>query len=128
MVLTEAGALNINGSISLWGIPELRGVTVTDGAVSIGAMTTYTDLMRHQVVRSEFPLLVEAAYPQTGGVATQNRGTVGGNIANGSPAADTPPAPPSRRTRADLGSRCQKKSRTIGSTPVTRRASLPPTR
>jgi CO/xanthine dehydrogenase FAD-binding subunit len=43
------------------------------------------------VVRSEFPLLVEAA-SQTGGVATQNRGTVGGNIANGSPAADTPPA------------------------------------
>jgi CO/xanthine dehydrogenase FAD-binding subunit len=91
MVLMEAGALRHQRFISLWGIPELRGITVTDGAVSIGAMTTYTDLMRHQVVRSEFPLLVEAA-SQTGGVATQNRGTVGGNIANGSPAADTPPA------------------------------------
>ena len=91
MVLMEAGALRHQRFISLWGIPELRGVTVTDDTVSIGAMTTYTDLMRHPVVQAEFPLLVDAA-SQTGGVATQNRGTVGGNIANGSPAADTPPA------------------------------------
>ena len=41
--------------------------------------------------RREFPLLCRAA-AETGGVATQNRGTIGGNIANASPAADTPPA------------------------------------
>jgi CO/xanthine dehydrogenase FAD-binding subunit len=91
MVLLESGALAHRRFISLWGVPELRGVEVTESALSIGAMTTYTDLLTHPVVRDEFPLLCEAA-SQTGGVATQNRGTVGGNIANGSPAADTPPA------------------------------------
>ena len=59
--------------------------------LSIGAMTTYTDVLMHPVIRDEFPLLCEAA-AQTGGIATQNRGTIGGNVANASPAADTPPA------------------------------------
>jgi CO/xanthine dehydrogenase FAD-binding subunit len=54
-------------------------------------LTTYTDLLEHSVIRTDFPLLCEAA-AQTGGVATQNRGTLGGNIGNASPAADTPPA------------------------------------
>lgn len=91
MVLLEAGALRHQRFISLWGIPELRGVQVTAAALSIGAMTTYTDLLKAPLVQAEFPLLCDAA-SQTGGVATQNRGTVGGNIGNGSPAADTPPA------------------------------------
>jgi CO/xanthine dehydrogenase FAD-binding subunit len=69
----------------------LKGITSTDAEVSIGALTTYTDVRRHALVSSEFPLLVRAAR-ETGGVAIQNRGTVGGNIANASPAADTPPA------------------------------------
>lgn len=91
MVSLEAGSLSHHKFISLWGIPELRGVTSRDGTVSIGALTTYTDLLQHPLVNAEFPLICEAA-AQTGGVATQNRGTVGGNIANASPAADTPPA------------------------------------
>jgi CO/xanthine dehydrogenase FAD-binding subunit len=91
MVLLESGALVHRRFVSLWRVGELRSVDATASALSIGAMTTYTDLLRHPVVKDEFPLLCEAA-SQTGGVATQNRGTVGGNIANGSPAADTPPA------------------------------------
>ena len=91
MVLLEAGALRHERFISLWGLPELRGIQRRDGALAIGALTTYTDLLRDPAVRAEFPMLCEAAV-QTGGVATQNRGTIGGNIANASPAADTPPA------------------------------------
>jgi CO/xanthine dehydrogenase FAD-binding subunit len=91
MVLLEAGALQHDRFLDLWGLDALRGIEATDTTLSIGALTTYTDLLNHSVVRAEFPLLCEAA-EQTGGVATQNRGTVGGNIANASPAADTPPA------------------------------------
>lgn len=91
MVLLEAGRLDHREYVSLWGLPELRAIDVTGEALAIGAMATYTDVRQHETVAREFPMLCEAAL-ETGGVATQNRGTLGGNIANGSPAADTPPA------------------------------------
>ena len=91
MVLLEAGLLRHQRFFSLWGMPELRGVQATGNTLTIGGLTTYTDLLRAPIVQAEFPLLGEAA-AQTGGIATQNRGTIGGNIGNGSPAADTPPA------------------------------------
>ena len=91
MVLLEAGALRHDRFVSLWGIPELRGIDSGEASLTMGALTTYTDVLKHPVVQADFPLLCEAA-AQTGGVATQNRGTIGGNIANASPAADTPPA------------------------------------
>ncbi len=91
MVLLEAGKLPPGRFISLWHLRELRGIDVTDRYAVLGALTTYTDILRHPVLTEEFPLLGHAAR-ETGGVATQNRGTIGGNIANASPAADTPPA------------------------------------
>jgi CO/xanthine dehydrogenase FAD-binding subunit len=91
MVLLEAGTLPRGRYVSLWGLPELGGVEVTDTAVTLGALTTYSEVLAHPVLRAEFPLLTRAA-AETGGVATQNRGTLGGNIANASPAADSPPA------------------------------------
>ena len=91
MVLLEAGTLAHQKFINLWGLPELRGIEATPESVSIGALATYTGVLKEPVIRAEFPLLCEAA-SQTGGVATQNRGTLGGNIGNASPAADTPPA------------------------------------
>jgi CO/xanthine dehydrogenase FAD-binding subunit len=59
--------------------------------VTLGALTTYTQVQAHAVLQQEFPLLCQAA-GETGGIATQNRGTLAGNIANASPAADSPPA------------------------------------
>src|SRR5208337_4025813 len=59
--------------------------------IRIGAGCTYTDLRGHEIVGREFALLSNAT-GWTGGVANQNRGTIGGNIVNGSPAADSPPA------------------------------------
>lgn len=90
MVLLEAGRLEHTEFINLWKLQELRFVDVTERVVEIGALTTYTDVLEHPLLNEEFPLLCLAA-AETGGVANQNRGTLGGNIANGSPAADTPP-------------------------------------
>ena len=91
MVLLEAGTLPRGKYVSLWGLPELHGIEVTERSVTLGALTTYSDVLAHPILRAEFPLLCRAA-AETGGVATQNRGTLGGNIANASPAADSPPA------------------------------------
>jgi CO/xanthine dehydrogenase FAD-binding subunit len=91
MVLLEQGKLSHKKFVNLWKLNELRGIEVTNSAVAIGALATYTDIRNHSVLQREFPMLCEAA-ALTGGVATQNRGTLGGNIANASPAADSPPA------------------------------------
>lgn len=91
MVLLEAGQLPPGRFVSLARCGELRGIGRTDdGGLSIGALTTYTDIRRSPLIDEGFALLTRAA-AETGGVATQNRGTIGGNIANASPAADTPP-------------------------------------
>jgi CO/xanthine dehydrogenase FAD-binding subunit len=91
MVLLEAGKLPHLNYVSIWNLPELRSIDVTEKAVSIGALTTYSDIQAHELLCKEFPMLVQAA-SETGGLAIQNRGTLGGNIANASPAADSPPA------------------------------------
>jgi len=91
MVLFEAGKLAHKKWISIRDIAEMRFIDVDADYVTLGALTTYTDVRRSAILASEFPLLTQAA-ALTGGIATQNRGTIGGNIANASPAADTPPA------------------------------------
>jgi CO/xanthine dehydrogenase FAD-binding subunit len=91
MVLLEAGKLEHKRFVSIWGLADLKGIEVKPEAITLGALTTYTEVQSHRVLREEFPLLARAA-GETGGIATQNRGTLGGNIVNASPAADTPPA------------------------------------
>lgn len=91
MVLLEAGKLPHRKFLSIWKLPELREIEVTPDYVTLGALTTYTEVRRHDILAAEFSLLCRAA-AETGSVATQNRGTLGGNIANASPAADSPPA------------------------------------
>jgi CO/xanthine dehydrogenase FAD-binding subunit len=91
MVLLEAGKLDHKNFFSLAKLDDLRGVQVADDSVILGALTTYSEIQKHPILRGEFPLLCAAAR-ETGSVATQNRGTIGGNIINASPAADSPPA------------------------------------
>jgi CO/xanthine dehydrogenase FAD-binding subunit len=91
MVLLEAGKLQHKKFLNIWKLPELREVVVTPSHVFFGALTTYSEVRRYDILMREFPLLAKAA-SETGSIATQNRGTIGGNIANASPAADTPPA------------------------------------
>jgi CO/xanthine dehydrogenase FAD-binding subunit len=64
---------------------------VDAGAVTFGARVTYREVRLHPCVQHHLPNLVESAQV-TGAVAIQNRGTLGGNLVNGSPAADTPPS------------------------------------
>src|SRR5438445_10079148 len=91
MVLYSAGKLPNRNLLNIWNIPELRQIEVFPDRIRIGAACTYTALRQHEIVSREFPLLATAA-SWTGGIANQNRGTLGGNIANASPAADSLPA------------------------------------
>ena len=91
MVLFEAGRLAHKRYVNIWNLPELRGIEVTPEHVTLGALTTYTEVQGNEILQQEFPLLCRAA-SETGGLAIQNRGTLGGNIANASPAGDSPPA------------------------------------
>jgi len=91
MVLLEAGRLQHRNYINIWPLDELRPIQVTDEHITLGALTTYTDIQSNSILGSEFPMLCQAA-SETGGLAIQNRGTLGGNIVNASPAADSPPA------------------------------------
>jgi CO/xanthine dehydrogenase FAD-binding subunit len=91
MVLLEAGKLDHRNYVNIWDLHELRGIEATDTHVTLGALTTYTEIQANPILRHEFPMLCQAA-SETGGLAIQNRGTLGGNIVNASPAADSPPA------------------------------------
>ena len=91
MVLLESGKLPHRNYVNIWPLPELRGIEITNDYVTLGALTTYTDVQANDVLQREFPMLCQAA-SETGGLAIQNRGTLGGNIINASPAADSPPA------------------------------------
>ena len=91
MVAFNTGRLAARSLISIQHLPELRFIRSEDHAVHIGAGCTFTDIRRDPTLQREFPLLIQAA-SWTGSVANQNRGTIGGNICNASPAADTPPA------------------------------------
>jgi len=91
MVALSAGRLAQKNLLSINHLAELRFIEVTRESVVIGSGTTFTDIRKHPVIASDFPLLVQAA-SWTGSIANQNRGTLGGNIVNASPAADSPPA------------------------------------
>jgi CO/xanthine dehydrogenase FAD-binding subunit len=91
MVLYSAGKLANRKLVNIWNIPELRQIEAFPDRICIGGACTYTALRQHEIVLQEFPLLATAA-SWTGGIANQNRGTLGGNIANASPAADSLPA------------------------------------
>lgn len=90
IVLFNAGKLPYRRLIGVGHLPELRSIEVTGESVVLGAAVTYTQIRNHGLLASEFPMLCSAA-SWTGGIATQNRGTLGGNIANASPAADSAP-------------------------------------
>jgi CO/xanthine dehydrogenase FAD-binding subunit len=76
--------------LNLWRLDELRGIDADAGAITLGALTTYTEIRRSAACLEHIPALVEAA-STIGAAQIQNRGTIGGNIANASPAGDTLP-------------------------------------
>ena len=91
MVAFAAGRLSATKLVSLWGIPELRFIEARQGRMVVGAGTTFCDLRKDPIIEAEFPLLAKAS-SWIGAIANQSRATLGGNLANGSPAADSSPA------------------------------------
>jgi len=84
------GTLKDTRFLNLWGLAWLRAIEVRGDVLAIGALATHTDLIRSPLVRRRIPMLAAAAR-EVGGVQIQNRGTLGGNVANASPAGDTLP-------------------------------------
>jgi CO/xanthine dehydrogenase FAD-binding subunit len=91
MVAFSAGRLNAPKLVSLWGIPDLRFIEERAERIAIGAATTFLDLRKNTAIGRNLPLLAKAA-SWIGSIANQSRATVGGNLVNGSPAADSSPA------------------------------------
>lgn len=89
-VSVNFGTLSATRFLDLWPLEPLRKITLREDALVIGALATYTEIIQSRHVRKRLPMLVESAR-QIGGPQIQNRGTIGGNIANGSPAGDSLP-------------------------------------
>src|SRR5271165_2589250 len=91
MVLFGAGKLAARKLVSIAPLPELREIVEDEDSISIGSGSSFTQIRRHAGVQKHFPLLAQCA-SWTGSIANQNRATLGGNLANASPAADSSPA------------------------------------
>ena len=91
MVVYNAGRLKATRFLDISRLPELGGIQEDATSLAFGALTTFTDIQNCRAVHQHFPNLVKSARA-TGARAIQNRGTLGGNIVNASPAADTPPS------------------------------------
>lgn len=90
MVRTPEALHGIERVIDLLAIPELSGIRTVESGLEIGATTSFTEIRRSPSVASAFPILAEAA-GSIGGRQIQNRATLGGNLANASPAGDSLP-------------------------------------
>lgn len=91
MVAHAAGRLAPSKLVSLWGLRELRFINHSAESIAIGAGATFSDLRAHGGIAAQLPLVARAA-GWIGSIANQSRATVGGNLVNGSPAADSSPA------------------------------------
>jgi CO/xanthine dehydrogenase FAD-binding subunit len=91
MVAFSAGRLNAPKLVSLWGIRDLRFIDSNPDSIVIGTGTTFLDIRGHELVSAQLPLIARAA-GWIGSIANQSRATLGGNLVNGSPAADSSPA------------------------------------
>ena len=89
-VAVNFGTLTASRFLDLWTLEPLRRISLQGDALVIGALSSYTEIIKSRHVRKQLPMLVESAR-QIGGPQIQNRGTLGGNIANASPAGDTLP-------------------------------------
>jgi len=103
MVLMNAQQLAAVSFLDIWRVGELRGISDEGDHLRIGALTTYTELIRSPLIQEAAPSLV-AASRTIGAVQIQNRGTLGGNIVNGSPAGDSLPVLAAYDAELEIGS------------------------
>ena len=90
MVLWNRGALNGRAVVDISGVREWRKITLLREGLSVGSLATHSAILQHAGVLESFPLLARAC-ATIGAAQIQNRGTLGGSLANASPAADTFP-------------------------------------
>lgn len=90
MVLWNAGLLNGRSVLDLSGVKEWKKIQTLKTSLRVGSLVTHAQLQEHPLIQKQFPLLVQAC-ATVGAAQIQNRGTLGGNIANASPAGDTFP-------------------------------------
>ena len=105
----QFGTVAATRFVDLWGLDELRGIRRAGSGLRIGALTTYTEIIRSRLVQAQVPMLVAAAR-EIGGRQIQNRGTIGGNLANASPAGDTLPVLAAAGARIVLGGTGQERA------------------
>ena len=103
MVLINAHMLEAPEFLDIWRIDELRGITDEGESLRVGALTTYTQLIRSHLIQHHVPALV-AASRTIGAIQIQNRGTIGGNIVNASPAGDSLPVLAAYDAEVEIGS------------------------
>ena len=99
--MKEAG-LHPSYVVSLRRLRELRGIAFDERqGLRIGAMTTMAEIEQHPVVQRRYPVLVDGARI-VGSVQTRNMATLGGNVCNAAPSADTAPPLLVLGARADI--------------------------
>jgi CO/xanthine dehydrogenase FAD-binding subunit len=103
MVLMNARQIDAAEFLDIWKVDELRGIRDLGDSLRIGALTTYTELIESPLVQRYAPSLV-AASRTIGAIQIQNRGTIGGNIVNASPAGDSLPALSAYDAEIEIGS------------------------
>ena len=103
MVLMNAHLLDEAQFIDIWSVDELRGLTDEGDYLRIGALTTYTELIRSHLIQRFIPSLISASRT-IGAIQIQNRGTIGGNIMNASPAGDSLPVLAAYDAEVEIGS------------------------
>ena len=103
MVLANAHQLDAGDFIDIWRLNELRGIEDQGDTLRIGALTTYTQLIQSGLIREHAPSLVEASRT-IGAIQIQNRGTIGGNVVNASPAGDSLPVLAAFDAEIEIGS------------------------
>ncbi len=103
MVALNARSLGADEFIDIWRLNELRGVVDEGETIRIGALTTYTQLIKSPLIQQSLPTLVDSSRT-IGAIQIQNRGTIGGNIVNASPAGDTLPVLAAFDAEVEIGS------------------------
>lgn len=90
LVVLEFGGSPGTDYLDITPLRQLARIAMSGDTLSIGALATWSDVQRSRLVKSRLPMLIDAAR-QVGGAQIQNRGTVGGNLVNASPAGDSLP-------------------------------------
>ena len=103
MVALNSRSLDAGEFIDIWRLDELRGVSDEGETVRIGSLTTYTQLIKSPLIQQNLPSLVESSRT-IGAIQIQNRGTLGGNIVNASPAGDSLPVLAAFDAELEIGS------------------------